>query len=209
MSVNFSHSMGEYDPTLLCVAIANILIHLAPRTQTNGVMKCEGFKQVDIEYDTCWKCIERPKKKIVASKSSQIVVRDGSIVASHPSQIVVRDRSTSSLSILIIGSGDTAIVGAPPSQVVNLVTPSTVMTKASSVNKETTSTIPRDTIRRKTSRCLQHHNAEKRNLKKGVDVIFITATRRWREEKTKDKNERKTARSIVYDINIVHGTSLN
>ena len=99
-------------------------------------------------------------------------------MALHPSQIVVRDGSNSSLSILMIGSGDTAIVGAPPSQVINLVTPSTAMTKASYINIETTGTIPKDTIRRKTSRRLQHHNAEKRNLKKGVDVIFITATQR-------------------------------
>ena len=83
------------------------------------------------------------------------------------------------------------------------------MTKASSVDIETTRTIPRDTIRRKTSRHLQQHNAEKRNLKKRVDGAFITATRRWREEKTKDKNERNTARSIVDEINNVHGTSLN
>ena len=116
-------------------------------------MKCAGFKQVDIEYDTYQKRIERLKKKIVASKSSHIVVRDGSIVASHPSHIVVRDGSTSSPSILTIGSGETAIVGAPPPQVVNLVTPSTAMTKASYVDIETISTIPRDTIRRKTS----HH----------------------------------------------------
>ena len=99
-------------------------------------------------------------------------------VAPHPSQILVRDGSNSSLSILTIGSGDTSIVGTPPSQVVNLVTPSTAMTKASSVDIETGSTIPRDTIRRKTGRRLHQHNAEKRNLKKGVDVIFITATRR-------------------------------
>ena len=96
-------------------------------------MKCSGFKKVDIEYDTYRKLIERPKKKIVVLNSSQIIVRDGSIVASHLSQIVVRDRSTSSPSMLTIGSGDTAIVGSPPSQVVNLVTPSTAMTKSSYV----------------------------------------------------------------------------
>ena len=65
---------------------------------------------------------------------SQIVVRDGSIVALHPSQIVVRYRSALSTSTLPIGYRETEIVGAPPSQVVNLVTPSTVMTKASSVD---------------------------------------------------------------------------
>ena len=46
-------------------------------------------------------------------------------------------------------------------------------------------------------------------MKKRVDGAFIIATRRWHEEKTKDKNERKNARSIVDEINIVHGTSLN
>ena len=79
---------------------------------------------------------------------------DGSIVASHPSQIVVRYGSTSSPSILAIGSRDTAIVGAPPSQVVNLLTTITSITKASSVDIDKTSTIPRYTIRRKTSRRL-------------------------------------------------------
>ena len=115
MSVNRIYSMGEYDPALLFVAASNILIHLAPETQTKEAIKCAGFNQVDIEHDTYLKRIERLKKKIVASNSSQIVVRDGSIVASHPSQIVVRDGTTLSLSILTIGSRDTAIVGAPPS----------------------------------------------------------------------------------------------
>ena len=99
-------------------------------------------------------------------------------MALHPSQIVVRDRSTLSLPILTIGSGETEIVGAPLSQVINLVTPSTATTKASYVDIETTSAIPRDTIIRKTSRCSQQHNAEKRNLKKRVDGECITATRR-------------------------------
>ena len=94
MSVNRGHAMGEYDPALLCVATANIMMHSAPGTQTKEAMKCEGFKQVGIEYDTYRKRIGRLKKKIVASNSSQIVIRDGSIVASHPSQIVVRDGST-------------------------------------------------------------------------------------------------------------------
>ena len=84
--------MGEYDPALLCVATANILMHSAPGTQTKEAMKCAGFKQVDIEYDTHRKRIERLKKKIVASNSSQIVVREFSIVSSHLSQIVVRYR---------------------------------------------------------------------------------------------------------------------
>ena len=87
-----------------------------------------------------------------------------------------------------MGSGETAIYGAPPSQVVYLVTPSTAMTKASYVDIEKIGTIPRDTIRCKTSRCLQHHNAEKRYLKKRVDGAIINATKWWREEKTKDKN---------------------
>ena len=113
--------MVDYDPALLCVAADNILMHLAPGTQTKEAINCEGFKQVDIKYDTYRKSIEILKKKIVASNLSLIIVRDGSIVASHPSQIVVRDGSTSSTSILTIGSRETAIVGAPPSQVVNLV----------------------------------------------------------------------------------------
>ena len=46
-------------------------------------------------------------------------------------------------------------------------------------------------------------------MKNRVDGEFITATRIWREEKTKDNNERKTTHSIFDDINIVHGTSLN
>ena len=96
-------------------------------------MKCAGFKQFDIEYDTYRKRIEILNKKIVASNSYQIVVRDGLIVASHPSQIVHRDGSTSSPPILTIGSGETAIVGATLSQVVKIVTPNTAMTKASSV----------------------------------------------------------------------------
>ena len=102
--------MGEYDPALLFVATANILMHSAPGTQTNEAMKCAGFKQVDIEYDAYRERIEIPKKKILASNSSQIIVRDGSIVALHPSQIVVRDGSNSSPSILTIGSRETAIV---------------------------------------------------------------------------------------------------
>ena len=113
MSVNCSHSMGEYDPALLYVAAANILMQSAPGTKTKEDMKCAGFKQFEIEYDTCQKRIERLKKKIVGPNSSQTVVRDGSIVASHPSQIVVRDGSTPSTSILTIGSIETAIVGAP------------------------------------------------------------------------------------------------
>ena len=51
MSVNRSHSMGEYDPALLCVVASNILMHSAPGTQTNEAMKCAVFKQFDIEYD--------------------------------------------------------------------------------------------------------------------------------------------------------------
>ena len=46
-------------------------------------------------------------------------------------------------------------------------------------------------------------------MKKRVDGEFITATRRWRKEKTNDNNERKTTHSIVDEINIVHGLSLN
>ena len=103
-------------------------------------------------------------------------------MALHPSHIVVRGGSTSSTSILTIGSGETAIVGSQPSQVVNLVTQSTAMMKESSVDIDTTSTIPRDTIRLKTSRRLQQHNIEKRNLKKRVYGAFITTTRRWSEE---------------------------
>ena len=170
--------MGEYDPALLCVAAANILMHSAPGTQTKEAMKCAGFKQVDVEYDTYRKRIERLKKKIVASKSSHIVFRDVSIVASHPFQIVVRDRSTSSPSLLKIGSGESTIVGAPPYQVVTLVTPITEIPKASSVDTEKTITTPRDKIRRKTSRRLQQINVEKRNSKKRVYGKFITATRR-------------------------------
>ena len=92
--------------------------------------------------------------------------------------------STLSLSILTIGSGETAIVGDPPYQVVNLVTQSTAMTESSSVDIETTLTIPRDTIRRKNSRCLQQHNAEKRNFNKHVDGTFIAATQKGSAEKT-------------------------
>ena len=66
MSVNRSHSMGEYDPNLLCIAPTNILMQSAPGTQTKEAMKCAGFKQVDIKYDTYRKRIEILKKKIVA-----------------------------------------------------------------------------------------------------------------------------------------------
>ena len=100
------------------------------------------------------------------------------MVTLHLYHIVVRDGSNLSPPILTIGSRETAIVGDPPSQVVNLLIPSTAMTKGSSVDIYTTSTIPRDTIRPKTSRRLQHHNAEKRNLKKCVDGALITATQR-------------------------------
>ena len=81
--------MGEYDPDLLCVYAAKILIHSVPGTQTKGSTKCAGFKKVDIKYDAYQKRIDILKKKIVASNSSHIVVRDGSIVASHLYQIVV------------------------------------------------------------------------------------------------------------------------
>ena len=122
---------------------------------------CAGFNQVDIEYDAYRKRFGRLKNKMVASNLSHIVVRDGSIVTSHLSQIVVRYSSTSSPSIMTIRSGETAIFVSPRSQVVNLVTPSIAMMKASSVEIETTITIPRDTIRRKTGCRLQQHNAEK------------------------------------------------
>ena len=79
--------MGEYDPALLCVAAANILMHSAPGTQTKEAMKCAGFKKVDIKYDTYRKRIEILKKKMVASNLSKIVVRYSSIVASHLSHI--------------------------------------------------------------------------------------------------------------------------
>ena len=52
MSVNRSHPMCEYDPDLLCVAVANILMHLDPGTQTREAMKCAGFKKAYIKYDT-------------------------------------------------------------------------------------------------------------------------------------------------------------
>ena len=132
--------MGEYDHALPCVAAANIMMHSFPGTQTKEAMKCAGIKQVDIKYDTCIKRIKRLKKKIVASNLSQIVVRDGSNLPP---------------SITTIGSRETGIFGAPPFQVVNLVTPRTAITKSSSVNIDTTSTIPRDTIIPKTSRRLQ------------------------------------------------------
>ena len=44
--------MCDYDPSLLYVAAANILMHSSPGTKTKEAMKCAGFKQVDIEYDT-------------------------------------------------------------------------------------------------------------------------------------------------------------
>ena len=130
-------------------------MHSATGTQTKEAMKCAGFKQVDIKYYTYQNRIDRLKKKIVASSSSQIVVRDSSIVALYLSHIVVRYGSTSSPSILTVCSGKTAIVGAPPSQVIILVTPRTAMTEALYVDIDTTSTLPRDAIRRKTSRRLQ------------------------------------------------------
>ena len=122
--------MGEYDPDLLCIAATNILMQSAPGTQTKEEMKCAGLKKIYIKYDTYQKRIDILKKKIVASKSSQIVVRDGSIVASHLSQIVVRDRSTPYPSILTICYGETSIVRDPPYQVLNLVTPRKSMAKA-------------------------------------------------------------------------------
>ena len=57
--------MGEYDPALLCVYAANILMHSAPGTQTKEIMKCAGFNQVDINYDTYRKRIDKRKRKIV------------------------------------------------------------------------------------------------------------------------------------------------
>ena len=77
MSSNCSHPMSEYDPALIFVAAASILMHLAPGTQTQEVMKCAEFKQVDIKYDTLKNRIERLKKNILASNLSQIIVRDG------------------------------------------------------------------------------------------------------------------------------------
>ena len=55
--------MGEYVPELLCVAAANILMHLDTGTETKEALKCAGFNKVDIEYDTYRKRIERLKKK--------------------------------------------------------------------------------------------------------------------------------------------------
>ena len=52
MSVNRIHSLGKYNPALLCVSASNILMHSAPGTQTKEEMKCAWFKQVDIKYDT-------------------------------------------------------------------------------------------------------------------------------------------------------------
>jgi len=141
-------------------------------------MKCADLKQVESKYGQYRKRIERLKKKIIASHLSQIVVRDGSIVVSHPLQTVVMDGSISSHSNLTIGSGETPIAGTPHLQVVSLATPSTMMTKVSSVEIETTITTPRHTIRRKTSRRLQQHNTEKCKLKKRTKGAFITATRR-------------------------------
>ena len=63
MSVNRSHSMVDYDPALLYVAAANILMHSAPGTKTKEAINCEGFKQVDIKYDTYRKRIDTLKKK--------------------------------------------------------------------------------------------------------------------------------------------------
>ena len=57
MSVDRSHSIGEYDTAILYVAAANILMHLDPGIQTKEVIKFAGFKQVDIEYDTYQKRI--------------------------------------------------------------------------------------------------------------------------------------------------------
>ena len=66
MSVNRSHSMGDYGPDLFCVSTDNIMMQSAPGTQTKEAMKCAGFKKVDIKYDTYRKRIEILKKKMVA-----------------------------------------------------------------------------------------------------------------------------------------------
>ena len=58
--------MGEYYPALLCVAAANILMHLDPGTQTKEAKKCAEFKKVYIEYDTYQNRINIMKKKTVA-----------------------------------------------------------------------------------------------------------------------------------------------
>lgn len=120
----------------------------------------------------------------MASNPPHTEVGGSSIYASRPSHIVVKDRS-----------------------LVFVVISSTATIKASSIDIETTCTIPRDTRSRKTSHLQEH--IEKRDWKSIEDNASIIATRRWSEDKKKDKYRRKISRTIFDEINILHGTNLN
>ena len=87
-SSKMSVQIGEYDPAVLCAAAVNTLVYSVPGTIMKEVMKCAGFKEVDMASDTYRKRIERLKKKIITS---------------HPSQITVMNRSMSLPSVLTIG----------------------------------------------------------------------------------------------------------
>ena len=69
-----SAQIGEYDPTLLCAAAANILVCSAPSTTLKEAMKCAGFKEVDMESAKYRKRIERLKKRIIPSHPSLVKV---------------------------------------------------------------------------------------------------------------------------------------
>ena len=67
----------------------------------------------------------------------------------------------------------------------------------------------KDKKRRRTGSQLQGRNAEKVQRKKQEEKAFTLATEQWHIEVKKDKFNRKTASSIVEEINATGGTNIN
>ena len=126
--------------------------------------------------------LERYRKRIERKKRKLETHRP----VSRPDMIEINTLSTESDSTFTVSSHSTQVVKRPG-----------------------TDPIPRIKKSRRSSYQLQKYNADKLRMQKRQDVAFITAMARWREEMVKPKGKRVTAKSIVNNVNAMHGTNVN
>ena len=69
--------------------------------------------------------------------------------------------------------------------------------------------IPKIKKSRRPSYQLRKYNVDKCLMRKREYVAFVTTMRQWRGEKVKPKGKRVTAKVIVDEMNIIHGTNVN
>ena len=126
--------------------------------------------------------LERYRKRIERQKSKLETQR----LTPCPDVIEVHSLSTESESTLTASSHSTQLVNQPGPD-----------------------PIPRIKKTRRSSYQLQKYNANKLRVRKREDAAFVTAMGRWREESMKPKGKRVTAKSIVNNVNAMHGTNVN